>query len=290
MSNQTLTIPRRNFLKGALALSVTGVLYLPALAEPRKPVGLDRFAFLSDIHIRETPIREVYTPEHFAKNAEQILAAAELPSAAIVCGDCACLTGDSKDYVLLAKSLVPLREAGVPVYLILGNHDDRDALWNAFPDQKGAEGAFDDPKHIKVVSAPNVNLFLLDSKVTGDFQSGNIGKDQLEWIEEKLRKFKDKPAIFMAHHPEVAPSLYEVLKRYPHAKAYFFGHKHEWYHQEDKQTKLWEVCLPASAYVFKEDEPLGWVDAQFHDKGVKLTLNAMDPKHPKQGEVVELGW
>lgn len=294
-----MTLKRRNFLKGVLGLSAVGILHLPALAAPSKPVGPDHFAFLTDIHIRKKPIRGVQTAEHFAKNIEQILAAPELPMAAVIFGDCACLTGKPDDYILLAKSLEPLRKAGVPVYLLLGNHDDRDALWNAFPEQKGKDaGAFEDPKHIKVISTPNVNLFLLDSKVTGNFSLGRMGKDQLEWLDKQLQEHKDKPAVLIAHHDPAGNKIalydyskfYAVLKRHPQAKGYFFGHKHEWYQQQNEKEKLWEVCFPASAYVFNEKEPLGWVDAQFLPQGVKLTLNTMDKKDPRRGEVVELAW
>ena len=294
-----MTINRRNFLKGTLAISAAGVLHLPALASPKKAIDPNRFAFLSDIHIRNEPIREVYTPDHLAKNAEQILAAPDLPVAVVVCGDCACLKGNPEDYALLAKLLKPLREAGVPVYLILGNHDNRDAMWNALPEQKeNGFGSFEEPKHIKVVSAPNVNLFLLDSKVTGDFGLGRMGQDQLQWLDKYLEQHKDKPAIFMAHHDPTDggialkdyTDLYAVLAKHPQAKGYFFGHLHQWFQKQNKEHKLWEVCLPTSAYVFNESEPLGWVDARFKPQGVALTLNTMDKKDPRYGKVVELAW
>lgn len=292
-------IHRRNFLQATLGLTAAGVLYLPALAEAKKPVGQDHFAFLSDIHIRKKPIRKVHTPKRFAEVSEQVLSQPELPAAVIICGDCACLTGKPEDYLQLRESLKPLREGGVPVYLILGNHDDRDELWKAFPEQKAKDtDTFSDPKHMKIVSAPSVHLFLLDSKITKDFRCGKLGKDQLEWLDKKLNEFSDRPVICMAHHPpalDASPltdyaKMCEVLEKYPQAKGYFFGHAHEWYQTQNEKGKHWEVCLPSPAYQFKKGEPIGWVDAQFNPKGVKLTLHAIDTKHPKHGEVVELAW
>lgn len=298
MSNESSILQRRNFLKGALGLSAAGILYLPALAKPRKPVGADRFAFLADIHIRKEPLRKVYTPEPFAKVVEQILAMPELPTAAVVCGDCASQKGKPEDYVLLAKLIEPLQKGGVPVYLILGNHDDRDALWKAFSKQKGKEGDFKEPKHLKVVSAPNVHLFILDSKITNDFTFGRLGKDQIEWLDKKLGELQDKPVICMAHHdPNYKPSplgdydqMCEVFKKHPQAKAFFFGHAHRWYQKKNEKGKHWEICIPSTAYVFRKKEPTGWLDAQFDPQGVKLTLHAMNEKHPKHGKAVELDW
>jgi 3',5'-cyclic AMP phosphodiesterase CpdA len=281
-----------------LGLSAAGVLYLPALASPRKPVGPDHFAFLSDIHIREKPLRKIYTPDPFAKVIQQILALPELPTAAVVCGDCASLKGKSEDYKLLDQLLKPLREGGVPIYLILGNHDVRDALWKQFPKQKGKEGAFDEPKHIKVLSAPSVHLVMLDSKVTKDFTFGRLDKDQMAWLDAKLGELADRPVICMAHHGPNFPysplsdydEMCAVFKKHPQAKAYFCGHAHEWYHQQHKEGKHWEVCIPSTAYAFKKKEPTGWLDVQFDPKGVKLTLHALDEKHPKHKKPVKLVW
>lgn len=299
MTTPSPTLRRRSFLKGALGLSAAGVLHLPALAAPKKPVGADHFAFVSDIHIRTKPIRKIQTAKHFGKVSDQILALPKLPTAVIICGDCACLTGKPEDYVLLKKVLEPLRKGGIPIYLILGNHDDRDQLWKAFPEQKTTDGSkFEDPKHIKIISAPSVNLFLLDSKITGDFRYGRLGKDQIAWVDKKLKELPDKPAIFMAHHPsdfkasplEDYDELCKVFEKHPQAKACFFGHAHRWYQKRGKEEKIWQVCIPSPAYTFGKGEPIGWLDVRFNPKGVNLTLNSLEENHPKQGEVVNLDW
>ena len=302
MPHRSLNLPRRDFLKGALALSAAGILHLPALAEPKKRVIANRFVFLADIHIRKLPIKTVYTPSPFAKVVLQILAMPKLPSAVVVCGDCAGLKGKPEDYALLADLLKPLREGGVPVYLILGNHDDRDALWKAFPKQKGKEGvAFKDPKHLKIVSAPNVHLVMLDSKITGDFRYGRLGKDQMAWLDRKLGTLQERPVICLAHHDanfKDSPlgdydDMCKIFQKHPQAKAYFFGHAHEWYQKKEKEEgkgNHWKVCIPSTAYAFKKDEPTGWIDAHFHAKSVDLTLHALDEKHPKHLQELKLFW
>mgnify|MGYP003347498168 CR=1 FL=1 len=40
------------------------------------------------------------------------------PAAAMICGDCAYLTGEPDDYAVLVELLQPLRKAGVRVTLI----------------------------------------------------------------------------------------------------------------------------------------------------------------------------
>ena len=297
-----MTLRRRDFIQNAAVLSAAGIFYLPALAAARKPVTPNRFAMLADTHIRVD--REelsrgligapgISAAGHLQENIRQILAQPEQPVAAIICGDCAFLYGKPGDYAVLSELLLPLRKAGVPIYLILGNHDNRHAFWKAFPKQKvGIVPLTEEEKHLKVVSTPEVNLLLLDSLIKTNYEPGSLGDKQLQWVDQKLKTLKDKPLVFMAHHhPSDIKDYAKFLKianSHPQAKAFFYGHLHEWYQKQD--GKIWEISLPASAYVFDDRQPSGWVDSQFHKDGVKLTLHTIDKKHPKQGEVVELAW
>ena len=295
-----MTIQRRHFLKGALSLSAAGILHLPALASPKKPVDPRRIALLADIHIDQDPslsVRGILPTVHLRTVIEQILAQPKLPVAATICGDCAHKIGLPEDYAMLAKLLKPLRQGGVPIYMLLGNHDNRENLWKAFPDQKKHLAKIPDAqKHAKVLTTENVHLFLLDSLTQPGSTPGLLGKKQLKWIDEKLSTLDDKPVIMMAHHDVRKPpaqslhdyeSLFAIMDRHPQVKGYFFGHLHQWFHQ--KRNDLWEVCLPATAHVLNKKWPSGWIDAVFQPKGAILTLHTVK-KHPQQGEVVELTW
>jgi 3',5'-cyclic-AMP phosphodiesterase len=71
-------------------------------------------------------------------------------------------------------------------------------------------------------------------------------------------------------------------------KAVLFGHTHVWKHYEHEGIHF--VNLPTTAYVFKPDEPAGWVDAELSPKGIRLQLHAITPHHPKDKEVLDLTW
>ena len=82
--------------------------------------------------------------------------------------------------------------------------------------------------------------------------------------------------------------LWPVLKDRPQVKAFVFGHTHTWKLAEKDGIHL--INLPAIGYPFAKAEVTGWVDAHFTEKGVKLEVRAIDPKHAKHGEKVELTW
>ncbi|MGD9127057.1 MAG: metallophosphoesterase [Planctomycetia bacterium] len=300
MKNYSSKLQRRDFLKGVLGLSAAGILHLPALGAPKKPVDPCRIALLADTHINEdltVPTRGIFPAAHFRVVVQQILSLPQLPVAATVSGDCANQRGKPGDYKMLAKLLKPLREGGIPVYLLLGNHDNRENFWKAFPKQKENLAKIpEEERHVKVLSTENVDLFLLDSLIRPKHTPGRLGKKQLQWVDEKLKEHTDKPVILMAHHdtrkqPQKALQDYEklfaIMKRHPQVKGYFFGHLHRWF--QNKNEGLWEVCIPTTSHVFKETTPTGWVEATFKPKGASLKVHTIN-EHPKQGEVVELAW
>lgn len=294
-------LTRRRFLAGTLAASAA------ALA-PRTVWGntLDvnphRFALFSDTHISEER-DSVHLGANMAENLSRVgseaLAASQRPAAVLVNGDCAFLQGKPGDYSVLVEVLQPLRAAGVPVHLALGNHDERDHFWAA------AELAADDAqarpvenKQVTVIEAERANLFLLDSLDETNNTPGRLGEPQLKWLAEALDAHADKPAIIFGHHHPVkgnagtglkdTDALFEVLMPRRQVKAYIFGHTHHW------QTKKWEdihlVNLPPTAYPFTQTDPNGWVQLDLAEKGATLELHALDPHHKANGERVELQW
>ena len=87
---------------------------------------------LTDLHIRE-PGRLAYgridTAPYLERAVQSVLALRQPPDAVVVTGD---LTdfGRAAEYEHLARLLAPLN---MPVYLMPGNHDDRDQLRRSFP-------------------------------------------------------------------------------------------------------------------------------------------------------------
>ena len=87
---------------------------------------------LSDMHIRE-PGRVAYgrinTAPYLRAAVDSIMKLRQLPEAVVLTGD---LTdfGRAAEYAHLAELLAPLT---MPLYLLPGNHDDRDQMRLSFP-------------------------------------------------------------------------------------------------------------------------------------------------------------
>ncbi|MET1537547.1 metallophosphoesterase, partial [Burkholderia sola] len=91
-------------------------------------------AQLTDLHIREPgrlTYRRIDTARYLESSVQSVLALPQRPHALVITGD---LTdfGRPAEYVHLRSLLAPLGE--LPIYLLAGNHDDRDALRAAFPE------------------------------------------------------------------------------------------------------------------------------------------------------------
>jgi 3',5'-cyclic AMP phosphodiesterase CpdA len=126
-----------------------------------------------------------------------------------------------------------------------------------------------------------------------------LGKEQLAWLDTELARRPDKPALVVAHHnPDVrqntsgltdTKALFDVLRPRRQVKAYLFGHTHHWdVRADDDGIQL--VNLPPVAYVFRQGNPSGWVDARLTAAGMSLQLNCVDPEHPQHGQTIELTW
>ncbi|MCE5269282.1 MAG: metallophosphoesterase [Planctomycetaceae bacterium] len=295
-------INRRGFLAGTFAAGAGVLLGRFAQAEQRD-VDANSFLLMADTHVgsRRDLVHGGIQP---AKNLQQAIAetiARTLkPAGAIVAGDCSFRQGDAGDYVLLRELVRPLREAGSPIHLAMGNHDHRENLLAAFPEaHTAAEIAKQAPdKCISVLETPYANWFLLDSWQRPGVTPGTLGERQLAWLAKALDARRGKPAIVLAHHnPDVRQSIQgltdtraflDVLMPRRHVKAYIHGHTHGW--NLGQQAGFHVVNLPTLVWTFDKAQLRGYVGAQLHRSGVTLTLHSLDHKHPKHGQKIELAW
>ncbi|MDB5297941.1 MAG: cpdA 2, partial [Phycisphaerales bacterium] len=98
------------------------------------PVDPDRLALLSDIHVAADPAavnRGVNMADHLAAAVRAVLDGPARPAGLLVNGDLAYNAGLPGDYATVLAGLAPVRAAGVPVHLTLGNHDDRANFFRA---------------------------------------------------------------------------------------------------------------------------------------------------------------
>jgi len=147
-------LSRRSFLaRGAAAIAGLTVL--------RSGWGADGntnphvFALLSDTHIPSAP-DVVAHGTNMTSNLQQVvrelLTLDVKPAAVLIDGDCAYLKGLPDDYANLARCLAPLSDAGLPLHMTMGNHDDRGPFYEALQAQK-PERPLVDSKHVSVVES-----------------------------------------------------------------------------------------------------------------------------------------
>jgi 3',5'-cyclic AMP phosphodiesterase CpdA len=220
------------------------------------------------------------------------------PAGVFVNGDCAYLKGERADYAALVGLLSPVRAGGMPIHLLLGNHDDRDHFRKSVRQVASVDTAVRD-RHVALVRSPRANWYLLDSLDQVNVTPGLLGEAQLAWLAKALDANRDRPAIVVGHHNleqgEVKTGLkdgrklLEVMEPRRHVKAYIYGHTHRW-QREQTERGLHVINLPPVAYPFEAPRPSGWVDARLEAEGIRLELRCVDPGHQLQGEVVELKW
>ena len=288
---------RRDFIKtgvSALAgLIVVGTAGSSGLSKARKEATT--WAFLADTHIPEDvgdKYRGFYPYQNLQKAIPRILSVQ--PDGVAIAGDLARLEGKLGDYENLKTLLNPVVEK-TPVFMALGNHDNRDNFLRVFskvPGERQSVGG----KHVVVVNKPPIRLIILDSLFYVNKVPGLLGRAQRRWLENYLRKSDDTPTILCFHHTLGdgdgdlldVPRLFELIKPVRKVKAVLYGHSHEYGFSEFEGIHL--VNLPAMGYNFSDTEPVGWVEARLTAKGGDFKLRVVAGNKAKDGSVKKLAW
>ena len=191
---------------------------------------------LSDLHIRE-PGRLAYgrldTSPYLRQAVDTIQGLAQRPDAVVLTGD---LTdfGRDEEYAHLRRLLSPL---AMPLYLMPGNHDDREQMRRSFPDHKylGNDGFV---QYSIAVGA--MQLIALDTVVPGA-SHGSLCEKRLEWLAVKLEQHRDDPIVIAMHHPpfptlighmdqiglmQGSAELENLIAGYPNVERVICGHLH----------------------------------------------------------------
>ena len=252
-------------------------------------------ALISDTHIPadRTFVNRGFNPWENLRNIVPEIVAVN-PDAVIHNGDAACVDGKTTEYAEVKQLLAPLAKRA-PIYLTLGNHDDRPAFCEAFPAVTGTRQKVTD-KQVLVIEHPLARVVLLDSLLYVNKSAGLLGKEQRQWLADYLPKQTDRPVVVFVHHSlgnadnELldAPAMFSLFRLHPQVKAVFYGHSHIWEVRDEPGLKL--INLPAVGYNFNDREPVGWVDARFRKDGVQLTLHAVGGNRKDDGRVVRLNW
>jgi len=294
-------LSRREFLKRATLAGVAAA-FAPALfaEHANKPRDPDTLFFLSDTHVAAdvTAIAHgVNMADHLGAVVREILAWPVLPGAIVINGDLAFKTGQPEDYEAFGKLIEPLRVLA-PVHLLLGNHDQRDVFWKAFPLNATQIEAVPE-KQVAILNSTHANLFLLDSLEVTGARPGRLGTAQLEWLTHELETHPDKPALVVGHHHldllgeigglKDTSQFAKLLTKHRQVKAYIYGHTHNW-HLSQHEQGVFLVNLPPTAYVFEPGRPSGWVRATLAPDGAAFELRSLAQRHSEHAQVKKLSW
>jgi len=301
MPLQQAPLSRRAFLAHAAAAGLGAALTRRAFAAAATPADPHTWALLSDTHIaadRARVARGVNLTEHLTDVVRDVLARPRRPAGLFIDGDLALNTGEEGDYAVLTELLLPVRGAGIPITLALGNHDHRARCWAGLPGERRHEAAAGE-RQAAVVRGERANWFVLDSLDRTNSTPGVLGAEQLAWLGRALDAHADRPALVMVHHnPNTGgnkngltdtDALLAVLRPRRHVQAHFYGHSHRWQIDRD-ESGIHLVNLPAVAYPFAADQPSGWVEATVLPAGLRLELRARDSRHPGHAQARELAW
>lgn len=192
---------------------------------------------LTDLHIRE-PGRLAYgridTAPYLHRAVQSVLRLRQAPDAVVITGDLSDF-GRAAEYKHMAQLLAPL---AMPIYLMPGNHDDRDQLRLSFPGHYylGQSGEFVQYS----VKIGGLRLLTLDTCVPGH-SHGTLDAQRLEWLAEQLAACRGEPVVIAMHHPpfrtlighmdnigllQGGAELEALVKRYPNVERVICGHLH----------------------------------------------------------------
>jgi Icc protein len=192
-------------------------------------------AQITDTHIKpegSLAYGRVDTSAFLARAVDHILHLDPRPDVVLGTGDLVD-GGTPSEYARLRHLLSPLP---MPVYLIPGNHDDRDALREVFADypQMPREGFIQ-----YVVDDGPLRLIAVDTLIPGQ-SGGCVDAERLRWLDAQLSAAPSKPTMIFMHHPpfktaiqfmdsiglEGADAMAEVVRRHPQVERVVCGHLH----------------------------------------------------------------
>ena len=191
---------------------------------------------ISDLHITEEgnlADRILCTADRLAEAVATINALRPLPDAVIASGDLVdqCRPAEYARLRAIVAGLEP------PLFLMVGNHDDRGHLRAAFPDHTylGTAGFV----HYTLDHLP-VRIIALDSQRTGEIE-GELCAARLDWLEARLTEAPERPTLVFLHHPpfpggiarmddkslvEGRARFADILSRHPNVLRVAAGHVH----------------------------------------------------------------
>ncbi|TMJ19537.1 MAG: phosphodiesterase [Alphaproteobacteria bacterium] len=120
------------------------------------------------------------------------------PDLLLATGDIVENSGDGRSYAAFREATAGLP---FPVHPAVGNHDDRAALLEAFPETKTADGFVQ-----YAIDYLPVRILVLDSLEPGR-HGGAFCDVRAAWLEARLDEAPERPTALVLHHPPIATGL-----------------------------------------------------------------------------------
>ncbi|HUN91160.1 MAG TPA: phosphodiesterase [Burkholderiaceae bacterium] len=153
-------------------------------------------AQITDTHIKRPghlAYRVVDTATMLRDCVAAIAALVPAPDVVVVTGDLVDI-GRPEEYELLRSILAPLKQ---PLFVVPGNHDERDAMRAAFADG----GYLPSSGFLQyAIDEHPLRLIGLDTNVPGE-SGGLLCNTRLAWLERTLAQHPVMPTLILMHHP-----------------------------------------------------------------------------------------
>ncbi|MFC5427581.1 phosphodiesterase [Paraburkholderia denitrificans] len=195
-------------------------------------------AQISDLHIKQPgalAYRRVDTAAGLSRTIARLNALAPRPDAVVITGDLVD-RGSTEEYLHLKALLAPLE---IPYWLMVGNHDAREALREVFPERAELRAGGEFVQYAADIG--EMRLIALDSMQPGQ-SAGTLCAQRLAWLAEQLDAARERPVIVALHHPPfdcgighmdairlddaAAQALEALIAQHPNVERVICGHVH----------------------------------------------------------------
>jgi len=197
-------------------------------------------AQITDSHIKlpgRLAYKRVDTAAMLRACVQEVRSLKQQPDLILLTGDLVDL-GRPEEYEHLKRILAPLPQR---IVVVPGNHDERDAMRDAFaaggylPEGEFLNFSIDDEYPVRLIG--------LDTVIPGE-GGGELCGRRLDWLDRALARMPEKPTLIMMHHPPFrtgighmdalglrgADGFAEVVKRHPQVRLIACGHLHRTIH------------------------------------------------------------
>ncbi len=236
-------------------------------------------AQVTDPHIKaegRLAYKKIDTAANLAACVQHLLNLLEKPDLILLTGD---LTdfGRLEEYTLVRRLLAPLK---MPLFVIPGNHDHRENLRSAFKDHDYLPrgGQF---LHYVIDDYP-LRIIGLDTTIPGK-PGGELCEQRLSWLDQQLRKERNKPTLLFMHHPPIKTGIQHMdvqncrngealgimLEQHPQVFQILCGHVHRPIHTQWHGITV-TIAPSSSHYVALDTRDNGPADWMLEPPAVQL--------------------